>query len=192
MKHRPRNYIHTRWENNNPIYYCNDIKLTSEVIKNFKQIFNSSYTTASNESYIYLKALRACNYNSELWENKKSKDESFEIIYNFIKDNRISSSITPLLPFEIFMLNDNFKMVNFIELNAFHPGITLTPANTIYDRSYLKGDNFIYIAFGLQRGNRNVNFYFKTSKSEELFEVNNNIKDYKQAIKGKLNYISNN
>ena len=157
------------------------------------------------ESYSYNAALKHSKFDSELWENKSIRNKAFNEIYDFIKNGGSgdSSSITSLFPFEIYMLNDGFEMVSFCELNAINPGVSLVaesrngdsvknPKGFIYKRLYKKNNLYIYLAFGYSEmdneGNviTKCNFYFKTSKSEWSYQVDNDINNYKKSINGQL------
>lgn len=180
---KPTVYIETKWENRGsrypqPIKYCNGKELTCEVIKNFEIIFNKEFGIASSESRAYNTALSYSKYDSELWKNDRARDNAFEKIYNFNLQGKggTSGSVTPLLPFEIFLMNDGFEMKSFCELNALMP---------MY-RTYVKGDVKINIAFGIIIDGRQTNFYFKTSKHPSEFQVDNNPENYTKAINGKL------
>ena len=103
------------------------------------------------------------------------------------------SSTTPLLPFEIFLLNDGFEMVSFSEMNAINPGVNLVTNkndNIIglkYSRCYRKDDYFIILAFGIEINKKKTNFYFMTNKHPYAeFQVDNNLDNFDDAINGKL------
>ena len=154
------------------------------------------------DSRKYNDSLDYCQFNSELWTNENAKIQAFNKIYDFIKKGKSGSgsSVTQMFPFEIFMMNDGFTMDNFCELNAINSGIHIVcdkmigdkivnPKGIKYSRTYLKKDNFIYLAFGLETNKVNTNFYFQTSKSHHYFQVNNSIDKYLDAINGKLPYL---
>jgi len=151
------------------------------------------------ESSKYNEAIFCSQYNSELWKRKSQRNKAFLKIYEFIKKGKSGSgsSITPLFPFEIYLMNDGFKMVSFCELNAINTGVQIVAEKCIgdeiigvkglkYSRCYLKEDNFIYLAFGIVFYDIKTNFYFETSKSNFTFQVDNNIENYHNAINGKL------
>lgn len=151
------------------------------------------------DSKAYNDSLDYCNFDSYMWQNKLAKLRAFEKIYNFVKSGASGqgSAVTQLLPFEIFLMNDGFEMINFCELNAINPGVSIVGEQVnefkyknitglYYGRSYIKDDNFIYIAFGLKTEDRLINFYFKTSKSKHYFQVENSIEKYHDSISGKL------
>lgn len=150
------------------------------------------------DSYKYNSALRDSNFNSELWKNNSVKEKAFNKIYSFIKEGKSGSgsSITPLFPFEIFLLNDGFEIKDFCELNAINPGVTIlcdsfigdkinNPKGIKYGRTYQKGKKVVNIGFGIVVKGQKTNFYFQINY-ENYFQVNNDIKMYKKAISGKL------
>ena len=55
-----------------------------------------------------------------------------------------------------------------------------------YQRCYKKKDYFVYIAFGIEIQGKKTNFYFQTNKSNNTFQIDNNIENYTDAINGKL------
>ncbi len=161
-----------------PVTYCNDVKLDYNTICDFKNIFGVDYKAVSKESFYFNKAVNGLNNDSDLWSNEKVKEQSFNVIYDYVINGggKSHSSITPLSPFEIFMLNDGFKMNYFCELNTLNP----------MSRKYQKEDLIIRICFGVIVNKRKVNFYFETSKSNKIFQVSNSKEDYNKAINGKL------
>lgn len=144
----------------------------------------------------YNDAIIFSRYHSNLWKSGKAKKHAFNMIYNFIIKGKsgTGSSITKLFPFELFLLNDGFKMVGFCELNAINPGrqlicdavkgdVVTNPIGFYYPRTYVKKDVSINIVFGFG----DFNFCFKTSNNpNNHFQIDNNIHNYKSAINGKL------
>lgn len=209
---KPSPYIEIRWEKvdgNNvspypqPFDYCDDVKLTFEIISNFKDYFGISYSECSRESEIYRRTIEDLLYESELWKNESIKDMAFSKIYEFNKNGKSGngSATTPLFPFEIYMMNDGFIMKSFCELTAINPGLSIVcdkivpdgesysftnPKKFHYSRYYEKEDYFICLGFGYGK----TNFYFKTSRCwGEYFQVDNDIKNYENAINGKLKIL---
>lgn len=151
------------------------------------------------DSKKYNDALDYSQFNSDLWTNETAKKQAFNKIYDFIKNGK-KSSITQLFPFEIFMMNDGFAIDSFSELNAINTGVQIIGDKTIGDqisnpksvecsRCYSKGDNSIYLAFGIEINNVKTNFYFQTSNSPHYFQVNNSIDKYLDAVNGKLTFL---
>lgn len=182
-----------------PVYYCNGKRLTFETIGDFKNIFGVPFAKVQKESNAYNNALDESKYKSEFWTNDEAKNKAFSKIYDFNLSGKsgTGSSTTPLLPFEIYMMNDGFNMVSFCELNAINPGVSIiaekqdgltfiNPKGLKYSRCYKKDDYFIYIAFGIEINKQKTNFYFKTNKSGYTFQVDNDLSNYKKAIEGKL------
>jgi hypothetical protein len=201
MIKEPKIYIKHSWENRKgfkykqPVNYCNNVRLTYETIANFENIFGEPFAKVQKESNAYNKALNESNYKSDLWKNEKARDLAFNKIFDFNISGKsgTGSSTTPLLPFEIYMMNDGFEMVSFCELNAINPGVSIVakkqdgttftkPKSLKYSRCYKKADYFIYIAFGIKINNRKTNFYFKTNKSNCYFQVDNDFSNYEKAI----------
>ena len=130
-----------------------------------------------------------------MWKNNVAKQQAFDKVYEFNKSGKSGSmsSTTPLLPFEIFLLNDGFEMVSFSEMNAINPGVNLVTNkndNIIglkYSRCYRKDDYFIILAFGIEINKKKTNFYFMTNKHPYAeFQVDNNLDNFDDAINGKL------
>lgn len=151
------------------------------------------------DSYKYNTALVASKFDSDLWQNETVKQKAFIKIYDFIANGKSgsASSITALLPFEIFLLNDGFEMLSFCEMNAINPGVSIIASKQIGDhiinpkflhqsRCYLKNNNHIYLAFGIKIAGKKTNFYFKTTNSHSYFQVDNNPAHYLNAINGRL------
>lgn len=151
------------------------------------------------ESKKYNDTLEYSRFNSELWKNNEIKKEAFNKIYEFVKNGRSKSgsSITPLFNFEIFLMNDGFKMSSFSELNAINPAITILCEKVNGDelinvlgfkktRTYIKGKKEISLCFGLECFGVKTNFYFEISNSNDAFQVDNDFKNYKKAVKGLL------
>ena len=198
----PKHYIRTFQENRAGFQYPQPVERLNG--KSYYEYSEDSFERENwgliaKESYNYNSALDFSMFNSELWTNEKAKIKAFEKIYQFIKDGKSGSgsSITALFPFEIFLMNDGFEMVSFCELNAMNPGLKfiadsmvgdeiINPKGIFQNRCYLKDDNFIYLAFGITVEGKKTNFYFKTSKSNHYFQVDNNIENYKKAISGAL------
>jgi len=128
-----------------------------------------------NQSRLYNAALDYSLFHSDLWTNEQAKEKAFDVIYEYISKRSSASAVTPLFPFEIYMLNDGFELTSFCELNA-----TQCTA-----RCYYKDGVQVYLGFGFE----NTNFYFKTSNSSEYFQVDNTKENYTKAIEGKLNPI---
>ncbi len=192
-----RSYEHREgFEYKQPVEYCNDVRLTFDVIKDFKNIFGVSLSQAVKESSSYNRALESCKYDSELW-NEKQRDKALLKIHNSISNSNCLSSITPLFPFEIYMMNDGFEMISFCGLNAIDPGFSivaksqigdniLNPQGIKYGRCYKKDNHFISLGFGIEINDIKTNFYFNISKSNSYFQVDNNINNYHKAINGNL------
>lgn len=181
---QPDVYVYTKWEKKKgnryeqPIKYCNNTELTVDKIKNFKDVFGIEYSDALKESSAYNNTLKDCSYHSEFWNNDKAKEKAFNKIYEFNISGKsgTGTSTTPLLPFEIFMLNDGFEMISFKELNAYHP----------MGRDYKKKDLAVYLGFGIQTSKVKANFYFQTSRQKGIYQVDNSVENYKKAINEEL------
>lgn len=201
MTGKPKLLIETRWEKRKgfkflqPTKYCGETELTFDVISNFKEIFGEEYSKVSKDSFCYENTLNDINYNSDLWKNNVAKQQAFDKVYEFNKSGKsgTGSSTTPLLPFEIFLLNDGFEMVSFSEMNAINPGVSLVYNKDInniglkYSRCYKKDDYFIILAFGIEINKKKTNFYFMTNKHPYAeFQVDNNLDNFDDAINGKL------
>jgi hypothetical protein len=203
---KPFCYIETRWEKRDgypfdqPYKYCNDIRITSDLINSFKNQFGSPFDVALHESRCFEEALTASQYNSDLWTNENIKNKAFNKIYTYFINGKsgTGSTVNPLFPFEIFLLNDRFEMISFCELTALVPGISLVcdsynnsiitePKRINYTRCYIKNDLFVYLGFGIIINERTTKFYFKTNKSDLTFQVDNDVENYQKAINGKLN-----
>ncbi len=201
----PKVYIKQAWEKQEgyryeqPVDYCNGIRLTYEVIRDFEKIFKTPFSVAQKESRAYNSALDESKYYSDFWKNNEAKNKAFSKIYEFNLSGKsgTGSSTTPLFPFEIYMMNDDFEMVSFCEMNAINPAfsivaekqkgdILINPKGVKYSRCYQKDDYFICIAFGIEINKRKTNFYFITNKSKYIFQVDNDINNYQKAINGKL------
>jgi hypothetical protein len=198
----PKYYIKTYYEPRQGFQFEQPVQRLNG--KSYYEYSENSYERENwgfflKESYQYNSALDYSQFNSSLWLNETIKIDAFNKIYDFINKGKSGngSSITALFPFEIFLLNDGFKMVNFCELNAINPGVSIVaekqngdeiinPKGIKYTRSYLKNDNFIYLAFGIEFNKKKTNFYFQTSKSNHFFQVDNSIENYSNAINGKL------
>lgn len=202
---KPKVYISHEWEYREgftyeqPVDYCNGVRVDYENISKFKELFGVDFTTAQRESKAYNDTMKHSLYNSDLWKNEGAKDRAFEKIHSYALKGRSGSgsSVTPLFPFEIFMMNDGFEMISFSELNAINSGIAFiadkiidgviyNPTGIVKTRYYLKDDLLISLGFGIEINNRKINFYFETNKSHGIFQVDNNIESYKKAISGNL------
>ena len=206
MINTPKYYLTTKWKKRDgfsfeqPVDYCNDTKLTFEIIGNFENIFPINFSDAVKESSAFNNTLINSQYDSKLWKNDKIKDSAFNKIHDFELSGKqgTGSSVTSLFPFEIFMLNDGFEMMSFCELNAINPGLTIisekvdnnilyNPKGVLYSRVYTKKDYNIKLCFGID--NRSI-FYFKTNKNySKEFQVDNDINNYEKAINGLLKPI---
>ena len=124
-----------------PVNYCGGIELDSDRIKDFKNIFGISLATAIKESSCYNNSKKIIMYDSILWENNKAKEKAFNKVYDFHKKGKSGngSSVTPLFPFEIRLLNNGFEIDQFAELNAYYPR-----------RCYKKNDKIVDIVFGIR------------------------------------------
>lgn len=201
----PKVYIKHNWENRQgfkykqPIDYCNGIELTYQTISNFETIFGVTFKQAQKESHAYNQALKQSKFYLDLWKNNKIRNQAFSKIYQFNLSGKsgTGSNTTPLFSFEIYMMNDGFKMLAFCELSALNPGISIVadkqdgdyiinPKGFSYNRCYQKKDYFIYLAFGIEIFGKKTNFYFQTNKSHHYFQVDNNINNYQAAINGNL------
>lgn len=202
---RPSTYIEMRWERRDgckygqPVEYCNGSRLTHEAISEFKNVFGVSYRDAKKESRAYNDAVNESMFNSGLWKNQESRAKALNKIYEYNLSGKsgTGSTTTPLLPFEIYMMNDGFEMVSFCEMNAINPGfsivcekqkdnVLISPKGVKYGRCYQKDDYIICLAFGIKINGRETNFYFTTNKSEHTFQVDNNLENYEKAINGQL------
>lgn len=175
--------------------YCNGIKLTYDVVRDFEKIFNKPYREVAIESYAYNNTLDDSMFYSHFWKDENAKEKAFEKIYDFnIKGKSgTGSSTTPLFPFEIYLMNDGFEMGSFSELTALNPGTSLIcdkyegdkvygPIGILYTRWYQKKDLMIYIGFGIRIGGVQTNFYFGSNQSNSVFQIDNNIENYNKAI----------
>ena len=216
----PKVYIKHAWEQREgfryeqPVEYCNGIRLTSKIMKSFEEIFGTPFGVAQRESRAYNNALKECLFDSHLWKNSEVRFKVFNKIYEFNLSGKSGSgsTTTPLFPFEIYMMNDGFEMVRFSELNAINPGLKMhsTGFEKIGDyeyhsvriftpeRFYEKGKKLISLKFGFDK---RVNFYFTIHTKEnpnslfgifwdKAFQVDNDINNYQLAIEGKLKSIS--
>lgn len=198
----PENQIIVSWEKREGFRYPQPIERLngksffeytpgSEEVKNWYKYFL--------ESKQYDDAKKYCNYDSDLWTNETAKNNAAVKIHNYITSGKsgTGSNVTPLFPFEIYLMNDGFKMLDFCELSALVPGVSImaksmiadkiiNPKGLCYSRCYSKNNNFIYLAFGIEVNKKKTNFYFKTSKSTYAFQVDNDINNYKKAINGLL------
>lgn len=177
---KPKFYLHNRWLIKNnieaPTLFCNNRELTSKDIECFEETYGVSFKKASQESYIYNKLNLAANHTSYLWD-KKALAETQDFIRRSIESisRRDNTSITPLLPFEIMLVCNGYKMTQFIELNRYHP---------MY-RTYYNGINTIDIGYGITpvRGGF-INFYFNLKG--DVYQVDNDPENFNNAIAGKL------
>lgn len=202
---KPKYYIQTFYEKRKGFQYEQPIQRL-----NGKSYFEYSENSFERQNWgsiywdsrKYNDALAYSQFNSDLWTNEKAKIDAFNKIYEFIKKGKSGSgsSVTPLFPFEIFLMNDGFTMDSFTELNAINTGVfivcdkivsdkIINPKGIKFSRTYLKDDNFIYLAFGIEFNKLKTNFYFQTSKSHHYFQVNNSIDKYSDAINGKLPFL---
>ena len=164
-----------------PVKFYNNIELTSNVINNFKNIFQENYIDVSKRTYLYEKTKNSMNYKSLFWEDIFIKKKVFNFIYNYYVnlDKIIVGSTTPLFPFEIFMLNDGFNIIEFCELNAINP----------MSRTYKKNDLIINVCFGVVVNAIKTNFYFKNNKSNKYYQINNDIQNYYKSINFELKHL---
>ena len=129
------------------------------------------------ESHKFNNALKYCNYESDKWSSTEVKDKALSKIYDFIKNRPkgCMSRITPLLPFEMYLLNDGFEMISFAPMNALEPN----------GRIYSKDGKEIVLAFGLTIDDRRTNFFYSVN-NDNYYQVDNNIDNYIDAINSKL------
>lgn len=181
---KPKVYIETKWEfiegyrYEQPVKYCNGVELTVEVIENFETIFKIPFGEVLKTSNSYDRALDASLYYSELWTDESVKNKAFSKIYEYILvKTAATGSITPLFPFELYLLNDGFELAYFSELNAYAPY-----------RRYEKEDKIVSISFGITIRGKKTNFYFELPKEDNYFyyQLDNEYSNYKKAIEGKL------
>lgn len=106
---RPTYYIETKWERVIGMKYEQPIERLNG--KSYFEYQESSYERKSLgklywESRAYNDTIVYCKFNSNLWSNVKAKNQAFEKIYEFIKNGKsgTGSSVTELMPFEIFLL----------------------------------------------------------------------------------------
>ena len=132
-------FIEIKWDSGQPIKYYKGVELTYDVLCNFKDKFGVDFGELQSKSNAYNAALVQCNYHSDLWIDKKAKEKTLEKIYLFNLSDRDGSSITPLLPFEIDLLNKGYELKCFCELNRLHP-----------NRSYIKEDKEVVIGYGIE------------------------------------------
>ena len=185
----PKVYIKHAWEKREgykyeqPVEYCNGIKLTFETIIDFENIFKTPFSVAEKESRSYNNALDKSKYYSKFWKNDEAKNKAFSKIYDFNLSGKsgTGSSTTPLFPFEIYMMNDGFEMISFCEMNAINPGLNLFvykkskkkigdqyvyKGKEVFSRCYKKNDLIVSLAFGITIGDKKTNFYFVTNSKE--------------------------
>jgi hypothetical protein len=139
-----------------------------------REIWSSLYWEWHSDNY----AKKSCCYDSEKWADIKARDEAYKIIKEFIanRGSGTAASITPLMPFEIYLMNDGWKMDRFIELCAQHP----------MSRIYKKEDKTIFVRFGIIINDRRTNFYWESNFLTGVYQVDNNIEMYEKAIRGEL------
>lgn len=173
---KPLFYIHNRFPKNKYghselITYINDIpynKLPEYCyqIKNFGKLKNISDN--------YILALQVLNHDHEKWGNDIiNKNKAFCKILESIKNKKTQDSITPLLPFEIYLLKDGFEMVAFGGLNAYCP-----------NRIYKKREKVIILYFGSIYGGNKINFSFELNYN--FYQVSNKEEDYHNSINEKM------
>lgn len=206
MEHlKPRYYIKTFWEYRDGYTYPQPVERLNG--KSYYEWSEDSFERLNwgkiyKESYNYNQALDSILYNSEFWRDEKAKQKALETVLKFINKGKsgTGSSITPLFPFEIELLNNGFKMMSFCELNALIPSLTIVaekingdeivnPKGIRYNRWYRRGeDEDVYIGFGFG----DTNFYFELSRFPgEVYQVNNDLTMFKEAINGQLENINN-
>jgi len=179
---KPKAYIYTLFEipegyqYEQPIKYCNGVQLTAERIEKFNNLFGVPFHEAWKQSNTYNQALEQCDYNSDLWQDNEAKDKAFAFIADCIvkRNGGDGSSVTPLFPFEIYLLNDGFVMQSFTELNAMHP----------MGRKYVKTNCTVQISYGQ---GRKVFSFTTTNAPDKRFELTNDLSQYHKAINGNLN-----
>lgn len=206
---KPNIYLHKEFhfrdgfEYEQPYDYCGGLRINLKQLMNFKALFGVIFSEAKKESNYYNNAITYSRYNSKLWTNKSSMDAAFLKIHEFnIKGGSGSgSSVTPLFPFEIFMMNDGFEMISFCELTRINPGISIVgdsmvgdkiinPKGIVRTRFYHKDGLCVYLGCGIKTGDYQTSFYFETNKSNAIFQIDNDINNYNKAIKGELKNIA--
>jgi hypothetical protein len=205
---KPDFYIETKYEKNvinskglvvehyfpQPVEYCNG--------KTYFQYPENSYerkSWAENywKSYRFDEAITASNFNSNKWRSEEAKNKAFEIIYQFCLNGKSGnfSSITPLMPFEIELMNNGYQMIGFCELNALSPSFSIVaekvvedkiinPSGFIYRRAYRKESKIIGIGFG-----KKTNFYFQIMGNIKRFQVPIDMELFDKAVNGELKPI---
>jgi len=199
---QPKYYIQTFYEKRDGFRYEQPIKrLKGKTYYEFAEgsFERENWGFIAKQSYYYNEAIFASQFKSKLWKSKAIKTKAFYIIYEFIRKGKsgTGSSITPLFPFEIFMLNDGFEIISFGELNAINPCVTVSCEKVIGDeiigvkgikktRTYVKNNKQISLCFGLIYDKKKTNFYFEINGLNDSFQVDNSINNYEKAISGLL------
>lgn len=109
------------------------------------------WNKAEKDARHFNEILRLSKYNDPYWTNKKERDYCFELIFNTI-DQYTGVSI-PLFKFEIWLMNNDWKIQSWCPLSARHPGMSFFSATTTmgYGRFYAKGEKEVYMAFGMSQ-----------------------------------------
>ena len=210
---KPTHYIETRWQkeviypdrtdvfrHKQPVQYCNGKTYYQYPEQSFERL---NWGTIYWDSWKVNQSLDALNYKSPYWKDVNAMIQAFSVIYDFCKNGKSGqgSSITALLPFEIELMNDGFKMASFCELNAINPSYTVVGGKregdvihnhlgVCYRRFYEKDGKFVYLGFGFKTPNREVQFYFRLSDNmNNFYQVENDLSKYEDAINGKLPII---
>lgn len=179
-------------------------KQNIEVIngKSYFEYSESSYERMhwgelSQKSKEYREALYLMSENSHYWKDEVLKDDTFDIIFHFLKKKKTFDSITKMFPFEIWLINNGFKMIGFDGLNAHNPCFSLcadkivddaftNPSGVKYSREYHNGEKTISICFGYGA----TNFYFTIDRDfHKNYQVPINENDFLKGINGKLNEL---
>lgn len=172
---RPEYYVEKRFlytDSSNPyksepIIYCNG-KPLSEYDKD--SYVAQHWSSLMNLSYWYKALLHALNNESPIWENEEEKYHAAILIKESSTDKRRVGSITPLLPFEIMLMNRGYRMTKYSRLNAYDP---------MY-RVYTKENEKIKVGFGLNGSN----FYFNMLSRQIYDSYFENTEDFVTRLLG--------
>lgn len=178
---KPSVYIETKMEfkegfsYKQPTDYCNGKELTSQMVENFEDIFGVSFSTAKKESNFYNNTKRVIMFDSDIWSNNLIREKAFNKVYEFYKKGKSGngSSVTPLLPFEIRLLNNGFTIEKFAELNAYFPR-----------RCYKKENERVILSFDGIR----TSFIVILRDCFE-YEIDNSRQGYHRVLKGQAEQL---
>jgi len=188
---KPSSFIEIKWEKREDFQYLQPRRYVNGEVDCW-----GSHRNIENDQW--QRARDVIMDESEFWKDENAKEEAFKIVYDYIKT--LPGEVTKMFPFEIFLMNNGFKMESFDCLTAIKPGIcfiadkiegdrVFNPRGFNYKRYYLREERLVSMQFGVNQYKFFFNLHPLNETEKDIYgcyHISNEEKDFENAINGNL------